>query len=415
MTTIDKESIIRKITLFASLPGSEISNLVGAVPTINYAAGDIIFREGDHGDSFYVVMNGEIEILKAMNTADERLIGVRGTGDYIGEMSLLNPDGKRTASVRARSAVQAIEITRADFDALLHRHPQMAYEMTRVFSNRLTAADNATIRDLQEKNKQLQQAYDELRAAQAQIIEKEKLERELQVARQIQESILPRTLPKVPGFDFGAKMIPTRAVGGDFFDFVQIDPTHVGIAIADVSDKGVPAAIFMALARSLLRAESMRSLDPFTVVQNVNNLLTEMNDAGMFVTVVYGVLDCTTRQFHYARAGHDAPVVFGSDHKYLVPDLKTSNPIGIFPDIPLDVQSITINPGQSLIMFTDGITEAMNEQSELYSIERLYDLIVEFPVLSAQDICTRIIDQVIQYRGSAPQSDDITMVAARVL
>lgn len=415
MTTIDKKSIIQKIPLFASLPDHEIHNLAESLRTTLYPAGDVLFREGDHGDRFFVVLDGEIEIIKAMDTPEAHSLGVRGVGEYIGEMSLLNPDGKRTASVRAHTDLHALEMTRADFDALLYRHPPMAYEMTRVLSNRLTAADNATIRDLQEKNRQLQLAYDELRAAHEQIVEKEKLERELAVARQIQESILPHDLPKVPGFDFGAKMIPTRAVGGDFFDFVQIDETHVGIAIADVSDKGVPAAIFMALTRSLLRAESMRSLDPFTVLQNVNNLLTEMNDAGMFVTVVYGVLDCTTRQFHYARAGHDAPVIFGNGQPTFVPEVKTSNPIGVFADIPLDVQSITIDPGRTLIMFTDGITEAMNEKGELYTIEQVYDLIPTMTVSSAQKVCTDIIAQVIEYRGSAPQSDDITMVAARVL
>jgi sigma-B regulation protein RsbU (phosphoserine phosphatase) len=412
---MNKESIIQKTPLFASLPPSEIHHLAETLRPVNFPAQAMLFREGDYGDLFFIVLDGEIEIIKAMDTPDEHLISVRGPGEYIGEMSLLNPDGKRTASVRAHTDVQALEMTRADFDALLHRHPKMAYEMTRVLSTRLTAADNATIRDLQEKNRQLQLAYDELRAAQAQIVEKEKLEHELQLARQIQESILPRELPKISGFDFGAKMIPTRAVGGDFFDFVPIDKDHIGIAIADVSDKGVPAAIFMALTRSLLRAEAMRSHSPNHVLQNVNSLLLEMNDAGMFVTVVYGVLNCATREFHYARAGHDEPIFIDAANKLTVPKLKPSHPLGLFPGLPLDVQRAQLAADDMLVLFTDGITEAMNSQNELFGTERLHKSLANLGRLSAQQLCERVIDDVIAYRGSAPQSDDITMVAARIL
>src|SRR5207302_6921336 len=119
-------------------------------------------------------------------------------------------------------------------------------------------AENRTIRDLQEKNLQLTQAYERLKLAQAQLIEKEKIEKELEVARGIQESMVPRKLPQLPGFDFGARMLPARAVGGDFFDFIPLNDGALGIVIGDVSDKGVPAALFMALTSNLLRAEAQR-------------------------------------------------------------------------------------------------------------------------------------------------------------
>ena len=346
-----KESIIREIPLFASLPATEIHRLAESLQMVAFPADALLFREGEEGDRFYIILDGEVEIIKAMGMSEERLIGTCGRGEYTGEMSLLNPDRKRTASARTRTPVHAAVVTRADFDALLHREPSVAYAMTHILSARLTDTHNAAIADLQEKNRRLRAAYEELQAAQAQIIEKEKLEHELQVARQIQESILPREMPRLAGFDFGARMIPTRAVGGDFFDFVPLGETHIGIAIADVSDKGMPSAIFMALARSLLRAEALRSRSPRRVLQSVNRLLLEMNDAGMFVTMVYGVLDRATREFHYARAGHDVPLVFGKTRPLFAPKPKHTLPLGIFPNSALDVQRVGLTRGDTLFLF----------------------------------------------------------------
>lgn len=409
-----KESIIAQVPLFASLPEGEIHHLEAILRPVDFAAQSILIREGEYGDRFYVVVTGQIDIVKAIGTPEERLLGTRGRGEYAGEMGLLNPDGKRTASVRARTRVRALEMTRQDFDLLLQRQPRIAYELTRVLSARLAEADNATIRDLQDKNRQLQAAFDELRAAHAQIVEKEKLERELQVARQIQESILPRELPELAGFDFGARMIPTRAVGGDFFDLVSIDAGHVGIAVADVSDKGVPAAIFMALTRSLLRAEAMRTHSPRRVLEHVNDLLLDMNAADMFVTMLYGVLDGNKRTFRYARAGHPTPLVFGAHNRLVLPALKKAPPLAIYPSAPLDVQCIQLASRDMLVLFTDGITEAMNEQDELFGAERLIECGRARRGLTAQSLCDRLVQDVNAYRGPAPQSDDITIVAVRV-
>jgi sigma-B regulation protein RsbU (phosphoserine phosphatase) len=349
-----------------------------------------------------------------MGTADERLIGVRGAGEYIGEMSLLNPDGKRTASIRACTPVRALEITRADFDALLRRHPTMAYELTRVMSDCLTTAHNAALYEAQEKNRQLREAYEELKAAQAQVIEKEKLEHELEVARQIQESMLPREMPRLAGFDFGARMVPTRAVGGDFFDFVPLDETHVGLAIADVSGKGTPAAMFMALSRSLLRAEAWRTRSPRAVLQNVNRLLLEMNDSGMFVTMLYGVLDGPARQFHWARAGHDLPIVFRRGRQLALPEARPATPLGLVPEARLDVRRMRLHEGDALLLYTDGVTEAVDERDELFGGARLQGSLSASCGLPAQEICNRLVETVGEHRGSAAQSDDITVVALRV-
>src|SRR6266511_3069626 len=164
----------------------------------------VLFREGDYGEHFYIVLEGELEIIKAMGTASELMLDARGSGEFVGEMSMLNRDNVRTATVRARGLTQLLEMRHAELDALMHRHPELAYELVRVLSTRLRDANNATIRDLQDKNRQLTQAYFDLQTAQAQIIEQETLARELQVARNIQEHMLPRSLPNMAGCDFSA-------------------------------------------------------------------------------------------------------------------------------------------------------------------------------------------------------------------
>src|SRR3954463_1747706 len=252
-------TLLRNVPLFGSLPPRELADMAASLQETRYAAGAVLFREGDYGDRFYIVLDGAIAIVKALGSDDERLLGLRGAGEFVGEMSLLSQDGLRTASVRVEADARVLELTRADFDALLHRYPPLAYEMLRVLSVRLRDSHDAAIRDLHEKNARLAQAYADLQDAQARIIEQETLERELRLARETQESMLPRTLPRMAGFDIGARMVAARMVGGDFYDVFPLGPDSLGVVIGDVSGKGMPAALFMALVSNLLRAEALRS------------------------------------------------------------------------------------------------------------------------------------------------------------
>src|SRR5262245_27384546 len=253
------EQILKQVALFQSLPPDEVKYLAEILHQREFGAGAVFIQEGELADHFFILIEGQIEVIKALGTPNERVLDVDEAGSFIGEMGLINPGSRRTASVRARTPVRAREMTRADFDALLHRQPGLVYQLVRVLSLRLEQHQNRTICDLQEKNLQLTQAYEQLKAAQAQLIEKEKIERELEVAREIQQSMVPRKLARLPGFDFGARMMPARAVGGDFFDFIPLSESTVGIVIGDVSGKGVPAALFMALTSNLLRAVARRA------------------------------------------------------------------------------------------------------------------------------------------------------------
>jgi sigma-B regulation protein RsbU (phosphoserine phosphatase) len=306
-----------------------------------------------------------------------------------------------------------LEMARADFDALIHDRPGVACEMMRVLSLRLDESHNATIASLREKNRQLSQAYEELKAAQAEIVIKERLEKELETARWIQQSILPSTMPALPGFDLGAFLIPARAVGGDLYDFVALGPDRLGIVIGDVSDKGVPAAIFMALTYSLLRAEATRWAFPAQVLEAANRLLLGMNESGMFVTVLYGVLDRTQRRFTYARAGHELPLHLGRDGQERQAAKGLGQPLGLFDSPPLDEQSISLEPGDFLLLYTDGATDLTNEQGQRLGRDRLRDVVQAALGKGAQAICDRTWAALAEFQATSPQFDDVALVAIR--
>ncbi len=408
------EALISQIPIFSSLQPGEIKLLLGNLRPVEIPAGQLLFLEGDRGDRFYIILEGRLEIIKALGTSEERLLNVRESGEYIGEMSLLDPDGTRTASVRCSTPSRLLEMTRADFDLLLEERPVIACEMARALSRRLRDTDNATIRDLQEKNQQLHRALEDLKAAQAQIIQKEKLERELQVAREIQMSMVPRRLPVFPGYNFGARMDPARAVGGDFFDFVPLDQSRLGIAIGDVSDKGVPAAIFMAMTRSVMRAEARSAAFPREALEGVNRHLTEMNDAGMFVTILYGILDRVTHEFTYARAGHTVPMVCKRQGSVSVLPWSVGQPLGVLSDPAIDEQTVRLSPGDVLLIYTDGMTDATEPSEELFGMDRLQDALARCCQTPAQALCDHLVETVVSYQQGRPQDDDMTVVAVQV-
>lgn len=408
--------ILNQFHLFASLPESERRELAGILRYIELAEETIICQEGEPGDRMFLVIEGIVEVRKAMGTTEERVLSRINAGDYFGEMSLLERDGHRTATVRSVTAVRLLELTRLEFDNLIHRWPTLALQMLRELSLRLRDTQSATIHDLQQKNTQLAKAYDELKAAQAQIIEKEKLERELQLAQQIQMSMLPDALPETHGFEFGARILPARAVGGDLYDFVPLrQMSSIGLLIGDVSDKGVPAALFMALTRSLLRAEASLGLPPVEVLQKVNNHLLGMNKANMFVTMLYGVLVPETGEFMYARAGHEVPMMVDSVGNLCQIKHTSGQLIGIFPTPLLDQESITIPHGGALLLFTDGASDSSNSEREFFGHERLAETFQKaaLEMGSAQDICNQVFDEIIRFQGAAAQIDDITLVVVK--
>jgi serine phosphatase RsbU (regulator of sigma subunit) len=408
-----KEKLLARAPLFKGLPEEEILKLTKTLRVREVPPSTILFNEGDVGDHFYIIIQGQIEVIKALGTQEERLIGLRGPGEFVGELSLINREGVRTASVRSSGPAHLWEMSHDEFDALLHRQPIMSFELINVLSQRLTTAHDSTITELQKKNEQLTLAYEELKAAQTQIIEKERLERELQVAFEIQTSILPQTLPPLEGYEFGALMVPARAVGGDFYDIIPLSSNKVGIFIGDVADKGVPSAIFMAQTHALIYAMATRNATPSRVLQRVNQLLIKIGESSLFVTVLYGVLDKRTGTLAYARAGHELPILVSAEGQVSIAPYNQGQLLGVLDKPVLDEQSLSIPPGGVVILYTDGVTDARHSNGDSFGLKRLT---AELPTMvneSAQEACDRLWGTLQKFQNKTPQEDDVTLVAVR--
>ncbi len=405
-------NLLARIPLLSDLPVEELDQLVRTLKVVELQPRDILFREGEAGEHFYVIADGGLEILLAAGTADELLLNVIGEGEYFGEMSLIMPGGQRTATVRARTPSTLLVMSREEFNNLLKRYPLLAYSMVRVSSERLDATNSSSFRDLKEKNRQLQEAYDELKAAQEQIIEKERLERELQVAAEIQISILPDVLSATPCFDFGARIDPARQVGGDFYDVFLVGENRVAVLIGDVADKGVPSAIFMARVHALVMAEADSYPTPEGVLRKVNGHVTRLEKSTQFVTALYGILDCASGDFNYARAGHEPPLILTPEGVQRLPHAP-GMALGIWEDITLDVNRVHLSPGSSLLLYTDGMTDCRNPAGEAFGLGRIQEAFLTLRGLPAQEVCDRLLKTLLDYQQGSKQDDDVTLVAIR--
>jgi sigma-B regulation protein RsbU (phosphoserine phosphatase) len=261
---------------------------------------------------------------------------------------------------------------------------------------------------------QLQEKITLLEAAQAGLVKKERLEREMELARQVQQSVLPRVFPLMPGYRFGAYNRPARQVGGDFYDVILLDGNSFGVVIADVSDKGMPAALYMALTRSLLLAEARRERSPRAVLNNVHRLLLALGEQDMFVTVFYGVVDGPARRMTYARAGHDLPLLLRDG---------TAHPLGGegtflgFPDLDelhLSEEQTTLAPGDRLVLYTDGLIDLLSPEGRPFSLGQLKSILRSHAYLPPEELCAAVFAELRAFQGEAEQYDDMTLLIVQI-
>ena len=239
------------------------------------------------------------------------------------------------------------------------------------------------------------------------------LQNELDVASGIQQSILPTVFPSRDDYQIYASMEPARNVGGDFFDVVRLEGNRVGLAIADVSDKGVPAALFMMSSRTWMKGAAISSPEPGTVLGEVNALLHEDNETQMFVTVLYAVYDPETGEFTYASSGHDAPLLVHPDGSSELLPLTGGIALGIVSDLAYGQNSVVLDHGETLVLYTDGVTEAMNGEGEQFGIERLHKVFSDRAPKDANEAAQKIFEAVNTFADGAAQSDDITCLTLR--
>ncbi len=248
--------------------------------------------------------------------------------------------------------------------------------------------------------------------------EQERMKQELEVARRIQTSFLPDRAPTTPGWDLAAIWRSARQVGGDFYDLFLLPPNQpeglprTGIVVADVADKGVPAALFMALSRSLLRTVAMDGRSPDRTIARVNDLIVADARSNLFVTLFYAVLESDSRQMTYVNAGHMPTLLFRRSDGALQ-DLRSGGmALGVLPDIEFEQRVVQLQDGDTLVFYTDGVIEASNAQQEMFGRERLIRTVRACQGQSAQEIAAAVDQALIQFVGDAPQFDDLTLVVA---
>ena len=247
----------------------------------------------------------------------------------------------------------------------------------------------------------------------AAVKEKERIGTELDLANRIQEGMLPRYFPAFPDrkdFDIYASMIPAKEVGGDFYDFFLIDEDHLCLLIADVSGKGVPAALFMMASKILLKTEAMSGKSPAKILETVNNQIVKNNSQEMFVTVWLGILELSTGKLTAANAGHEYPLIMHADKSFELFKDKHGFVIGGLEGMKYSEYDIHMEPGARIYVYTDGVTEATAVNGELYSTTRLVAAINEIKEGTPKEIINKINRSVKNYTGTAPQFDDVTML-----
>jgi len=247
-----------------------------------------------------------------------------------------------------------------------------------------------------------------------QLIEKQRLETQLEVARQVQLELLPARDPQVEGFDISAYNFPTEEVSGDYYDWVQIYDDQIGIVIADVSGKGVPAALLMAFLRASLRAASHIGYAPQVSMSKVNYLLWESIERNQFVTAFYGILDTTNRTLAYSNAGHNPPMLIDVDGTAHFEE-RGGVPLGMFRDSRYYEYYATIAPGQILVLYTDGVTEATNPSGEEYGRDRLAEAVRNVRDLPAREMIDVLHRDLIQWTDGQGAGDDVTFFILKAL
>ncbi len=248
---------------------------------------------------------------------------------------------------------------------------------------------------------------------QLEMVARERLEHEVALARQIQKTFLPEQLPEIPGWDLAATWLTARQVGGDFYDVIELPGGRLGLLIADVSDKGMPAALFMALTRTLVRAVVYDAASPAETLRRVNALIIPDNRQSMFVTAVYGVLTLGSGEFTYANAGHNPPIRMSRLGGTLESLHRTGAALGIIPDLFMDERTIQLRPDDLLLLYTDGLTEAFSPENDMYGEERLRQVLKAAETASARGVLDALEASVDQFMDSLPAADDLTMLALK--
>ena len=343
---------------------------------------DIVTCGAGSEDGMYIILSGKADVFSSDGTRINRL----GAGDFVGELGLINDDN-RAATVRASSDVRCANISKRLFEDIASRNRKIYGSFMNMLYTKTTKL----------------------------VTEQERIKSELSIATKIQADCLENDFTafnRLTAVNLTAHMKPAKEVGGDFYDVFMIDQDHLCFLIADVSGKGVPAALFMTMAKTHIKNFATVGLPLAEVAVRANNQLCYKNESGMFVTAFICVLDVRSGEVQFVNAGHNCPFVQKQDGAFEMFRAKANLVFGLMEDVPYREQTLTLNPGDSIYLYTDGVTEALNPAQELFGDDRLYEILNRHRAQAGEPetFVQAIYREVQAFADGEPQADDITML-----
>jgi serine phosphatase RsbU (regulator of sigma subunit) len=431
-TTVEERARLLALhPTFAHFNGAELRAVAASCASVDFPAGATIMRQGDPGNLAYLILDGEAEVFVEIPVGRVAMATL-GRHSTIGELGAFT-DMPRTATVVARTDLVTLRIDREALTSLAADFPAIPLAVIGELGRRLhsmnmplaylTYAAGALARDEYDPAllAELTSQQGELAAfarvfanMAAEIRDKRQRRREMEAAADLQKSILPGPLARdgsARAVDLHAEMHPARDIGGDFYDYCLVGDKRLVVTLADVSGKGIPAALFMAVSRTVLRSIAGYG-DMAAAMRDANRLLSSDNDAFMFVTVFYGMLDLANGVLRWCNAGHNPPYLLRAQggREML---RATGVPFGVDPAASHRIAESVLAPGDGLFLYSDGITEAFNPAGELYGNARLEHVLGGSQRRSAAEIIAEVLADASGFAAGAEQSDDITCLALR--
>src|SRR5262249_35251828 len=365
-------SVIASSPLFADLDDATIALIVASFTEEVWPAGHIVFEEHAPGDTLYIIMDGQVQISRTFQNGERQVIREMGPGEFFGEMALLE-DKPRSARVSTVTATTLVAVTRQRFNTVIEQHPAVAINFLKAISAQLRQQyqeqavlleeKQTLVEALAAKNAALEQALAELQAAMVTVAEHERVKRDLEIAHEIQQQMLPATFPQAPGLHLHATTVPATWVGGDFYDAIRLEADRVGLLLGDVSGKGIPAAMQMARLMGEFRACVSHCADPQSVMQVLNGLLCQRNLLfGWFVTVQYVVLDVKQRHMQFICAGHPPILLRHVDGQIEHLGAALNIPLGVEETFAYHQEEWQLMAGDTLLLYSDGTYERQDMQ-----------------------------------------------------
>ena len=391
-------ALLREHPLFSGLPTQALHELLAQCPVIFLSKGKILLSPGTANHHLYLLLTGHL--LVYLDAVDSPTSFHIEPGEFIGEMSIIE-ERETSAYVVAHQNSRLVAIHEDQFWGKVGCYPEAMRSMLKMFSERMRKQNEIT------------------RLANEKQLKYELLQRELAAAGNIQANILPQEFPLFPEHlqvDAFALMEPARQVGGDFYDAFALDDDHICVAVGDVSGKGLPAALFMVRAITLLRLTLSKKKRFPTILPRMNELLCENNKDFTFLTLMVAMLNVKTGALHIVNGGHNAPLLAADKRLFTPLPIPKGALLGVSETVVYEMAEYQLNPGDTLFLYTDGVTECENEQQQFFSVERMQAVLnTVVPPYTPHNLIIHLRQALQDFARDVAQSDDITMLALTYL